>query len=299
MVIYLDVVLAINFIMNLAILWLVKLILKLRSKRFRFIMAAFLGNFFLVDMFFLNGEFSNTIPGKIVASVLMVLAAFYPMTLSEFLRALSLFYFVSFMVGGGAFAVFYLINTNDAFSQGLLVNNISVPWWILLVSFTFLFAFFRLVWSMISRRLLTNSLVVPVTVCIAGEQLRIRALIDTGNDLKDPVSGSPVMIVEYSAVEQFLPDEIKQCVKGEVIENLEELEQSVLHSQWARRIRIIPFTSIGKNKGIMTGLKADRVYIWLDGKVYEADNVVLGICNRALSPCGDYEALLNPEFLIG
>ncbi|MDN5331629.1 MAG: hypothetical protein PWP45_854 [Tepidanaerobacteraceae bacterium] len=299
MVIYLDVVFAINFIMNLTILWLVKLILKLKIKKFRFVIAALLGNLFLLEMFFLNGEFSKTIPGKILASVLMVFAAFYPLTLSEFIKALSLFYFVSFMVGGGAFAIFYLINTNDVFSESLLVNNISVPWWILLVSCAFLFVFFKLVWSVISRRLLTNSLVVPVTVCIAKEQLKVRALIDTGNDLKDPISGCPVMVIEYSAVEPLLPDEIKRYLKGEIIESLEKMPQSVFNSQWARRIRIIPFTSIGKNKGIMAGLKADKVYIWLDGKVYEADDVVIGICEKVLSPRGDYEALLNPELLIG
>jgi stage II sporulation protein GA (sporulation sigma-E factor processing peptidase) len=298
MVIYLDVVFAINFIMNLAILYLVKLILKFRSKRFRLAIAALLGNLFLLDMFFINSKFSNTIPGKIFASILMVLAAFYPLTLPEFLRALSLLYFVSFMVGGGAFALFYLIKNNNAFSQDLLVNNISVPWWILLVSFAFLFIFFRLVWSMIYKRLLISSLIVPVTIYIAGEQLKIRALLDTGNDLKDPLSGNPVMIVEYSAVERFLPEEIRRCLKGDILESIQELEKSILHSSWAKRIKIIPFTSIGKNKGIMMGLKVDRICILLDERVYEADNVVLGVCNFTLSPWGNYEALLSPESLI-
>ncbi|SHM07039.1 stage II sporulation protein GA (sporulation sigma-E factor processing peptidase) [Caldanaerovirga acetigignens] len=298
MVIYLDVIFAINFIMNLAILYLVKLILKFRAKRFRLVIAALLGNLFLLDMFFINGKFSNTMPGKIFLSILMVLTAFYPLTLPEFLRALSLLYFVSFMVGGGAFALFYLIKNSDAFSQDLLVNNIYVPWWILLVSFAFLFIFFRLAWSVIYKRLLISSLVVPVTIYIAGEQLKIRALLDTGNDLKDPLSGNPVMIVEYPAVERFLPEEIRRCLKGDILESVQELEQLILHSSWAKRIKIIPFTSIGKNKGIMMGLKVDRICVLLDERFYEADNVVLGVCNFTLSPGGNYEALLSPESLI-
>jgi len=299
MVIYLDVLIGINFIMNLAILYLVKLILKLKSKRFRFILAAILGNLFLLDVLFSNGGFSNTIPGKIVASLLMLTTAFYPMTFGEFFRALSLFYFVSFMIGGGSFALFYLMSTDSAFKQELLVNNIYVPWWILLVSLSFLFGFFRLVWATVSRKFLTHSLVVPVTVYVAGEKLNMRAFIDTGNGLKDPVSGNPVMVVEYSAVEPLLPEKLRPCFKGEVLENLEELERSVLNSPWETRIRFIPFASIGRNNSVMAGIKADRVCMWLEGRLYETDNVVLGICTGPLSPDGEYEALLSTEFFVG
>ncbi|MCG0274715.1 MAG: sigma-E processing peptidase SpoIIGA [Thermosediminibacteraceae bacterium] len=298
MVVYLDIVFFINFLMNLTILWLVKLILKLNTGKLKFTIAALLGNLFLLEIFFPSGAFLKTVPGKLLMSILMVLTAFFPLTFSEFIKALGFFYFVSFMVGGGAFALFYLITINGGFTESLLVNNISVPWWILLVSCAFLFVFFKYMWPMIYRILFRDSFVVPITVFFGKQHFKIKALIDTGNDLRDPISNDPVIIVEYSALEELLPREMKKYI-GKGTGELENMTAAVLNSEWATRLRIIPFTSIGKNKGLMIGFKPDRVLIEQSSKVYEIKNVVLGIYHRKLSPQGNYRALLNPELLLG
>ncbi|TYP54934.1 sigma-E processing peptidase SpoIIGA [Thermosediminibacter litoriperuensis] len=299
MVIYFDVVFIINFLMNFTILWLVKLILKLNAGNLRFVAGALLGNLFLLEVFFPTGALLQTIPGKIIVSILMVLIAFYPLSFSEFIKALGFFYFVSFMVGGGAFALFYLINAERAFTGSLLVNNISVPWWILLVSSAFLFVFFKFMWPLIYRILSRDSFIVPMTILFGERQFKIKALIDTGNDLRDPISNYPVIIVEFSVLEDFFPQEIRTLMMKEPGENLEDITRAVSNSYWAARIRIIPFSSIGKNKGLMVGFKPDRVIINFDNKVYEIKNAVLGIYHKVLSPQGTYRALLNPELLIG
>ncbi|ADL07722.1 sigma-E processing peptidase SpoIIGA [Thermosediminibacter oceani] len=297
MVIYFDVVFIINFLMNFTILWLVKLILKLDAANLRIAAGALLGNLFLLEVFFPSGALLQTIPGKIIVSIMMALIAFYPLSFSEFIKALGFFYFVSFMVGGGAFAIFYLINSEGAFTP--LVNNISVPWWILLVSSLFLFVFFKFLWPFIYRILSKETLVVPVTIMFGQDQLKIKALIDTGNDLRDPITNYPVIIVEFSAIKELFPQEIRSFMVREPEEGLEEIIKAVSSSYWAARLRIIPFSSIGKSTGLMVGFKPDKVIVNFDNKVYEVRNTVLGIYHKVLSPQGTYRALLNPELLIG
>ena len=228
----------------------------------------------------------------------MILISFWPFNFRNFLKTIGFFYLISFMTGGGVLAFFYLLNLkNNLFIDTLLINNISLPWWILLVSSFILFLFFKFIWPLLYRILSKDTLLVPITIVLDEKPLKITALIDTGNDLFDPVSNYPVIIVEFDAIESIFSEDLRILLNRSTEKSLEILGEYLADSKWANRFRVIPFESIGKSKGLMVGFRPDMVTIIYDNKLKKTKKTIVGIYQRVLSPDGTYRALLNPVLI--
>ena len=99
----------------------------------------------------------------------------------------------------------------------------------------------------------------------------IKSIIDTGNFLKEPITKNPVIVVEKDALKDLIPDYIinnlEKIIKGEDIEIQE----------YVSRIRIIPFSSLGKQNGILLGIKGDLLIVNLEEKDIYIKNFIIGI----------------------
>ncbi|MBE5820711.1 MAG: hypothetical protein E7310_07915 [Clostridiales bacterium] len=126
---------------------------------------------------------------------------------------------------------------------------------------------------------------------IDGNEKFINAIIDTGNFLKEPITKNPVIVVEKDALKDLIPDYIinnsEKIIKGENIEIQE----------YASRIRIIPFSSLGKQNGILLGIKGDLLIVNLEEKDIYIKNFIIGIYDGVLSKTGKYQALIGLEIL--
>lgn len=71
----------------------------------------------------------------------------------------------------------------------------------------------------------------------------------------------------------------------------------VCETNWFSRFRIIPFSSLGKENGILIGFRPDYVEVWNKQNKREYREVIVGICNKKLSPNNRYKALLNPDLV--
>jgi stage II sporulation protein GA (sporulation sigma-E factor processing peptidase) len=298
MIVYFDVVVIVNLIMNFLILYFVAIILKLEKNYLRLLFGAAFGCIFLLSMFSEKLMALESLPVKFAISLIMIIISFKPKTFTSFIKTTVFFYIVSFMVGGGVFGFFYFFRQHETFYNDIsLLNDISLPWWILLVSSVILFLFLKFFWPLIYKILSRDSLLVPLTICFNNNTKEIKAFIDTGNDLCDPISNYPVIIVELDAIEGIFGEKLKSCLKLKPEECLQKIGEVLPSSEWATRFRVIPFESIGKTRGLMIGFKPDMVKIVFDNKILETQNVIIGIYERALSPDGTYRALLNPDLL--
>ncbi len=72
-----------------------------------------------------------------------------------------------------------------------------------------------------------------------GRHAVVRALVDTGNRLREPVSGLPVMIVEQAKLRDFLPDDFDATrEKGSVPEGF----RAVAYGAVARKALLLCFS---------------------------------------------------------
>jgi len=298
MVLYFDIVLLVNLLMNYMILYFVALVLNLKRVMGRLLLGAILGCLFLLDIVSEKFIVFQLFPMKVIISVAMILVSFHPRNFRDFLKIISLFYLISFMMGGGVLAFFYFFNLRqNLIMNALVINNIFVPWWTLFVSALMVLLFLKYLWPLLYRILSKDRFLALLTIVINDKPLEIIGLIDTGNDLFDPISNYPVIIVELDAIREFFNKDLQEILRKKPEESLEVLGKAIGDSIWANRFRLIPFESIGRSKGIMIGFKPDFVKIQYNEKIKSTNQAVVGIYQRVLSSEGNYRALLNPVLL--
>lgn len=111
-----------------------------------------------------------------------------------------------------------------------------------------------------------------VTVFWKGKKQKLKGMIDTGNLLKEPLTGQPVSIVEKSAILPLLG------------ENWQEY----------RGFYLIPYHSIGTEKGWLQGIRADRMEIQTSRVTICVEQPVLAIYEGTLSAQKSYQIILHP-----
>lgn len=109
-----------------------------------------------------------------------------------------------------------------------------------------------------------------VSLIYKGNEVKVSGLLDTGNRLKEPISGKPVHIIEEEVIKSIIS----------------HMEPS------SHNIRIIPFHSVGKNKGIMTGIIIDKIIVYGNTETV-CEKPVIGLYNGKLSGDDTYSMLLN------
>ncbi|TDA70486.1 MAG: sigma-E processing peptidase SpoIIGA [Clostridia bacterium] len=297
-VVYGDVVFLINFIMDYLVLWATARFGQFKTASGRLAMAALLGATYSLLVLWPDLHFLVSLVARVGFSVIMILVAYRLAGFRNFLAAFVYFYLVAFAMGGamlGAIYFFQSYSSSSVLVDGLLTFLGHVPylWLVAAASAAFLLA--RWGAMFIRRNFLRSFFQVPVIIRMGEKSLPLKALVDTGNQLRDPLTHKPVMIAEYQALKPFFPEAMCRVleVKGGV--NLTELTSSLAGSPWAMRLHMIPFTSIGKARGLLIGFRPDEVVIVADDRPVKIKDIIVGIYQEQLSPEGTYRALLHPD----
>lgn len=299
-IIYLDIVFGINFLMDYAILWATAKLGQLETSFKKLALAALVGSFYSLAVFLPEVHWLFFYWIKFIFSLAMIFLAFGFLSLAKAIKAVGYFYLVAFSAAGAMFgAVYFFDNTPGAYAvmSGALVtfNRIGGSWLIWALGVLALLG--RYGAGYLKRSILAAYSNIPIVVRIKNHTIPVKALIDTGNRLKDPLTNKPVMIVEYGVLKNVLPLSIQT-----VLERGEELDfarilQSLENSWWAKRIQLIPYQSIGITNGLMLAFRPDTVYVKMDEKLIKVQDVVIGISQRTLTQSGNYRALLHVEML--
>lgn len=122
------------------------------------------------------------------------------------------------------------------------------------------------------------------------------ALVDTGNHLKDPLNRQSVIIVEAKALRSLLPKDVERVLPALEEGGSEALERLAQISAWQTRLRLIPFSSIGKNSGLLLGFRADEVKVGSQALVGDVQPTI-ALYPHQLDPQGEYSALVPPHLV--
>ena len=117
---------------------------------------------------------------------------------------------------------------------------------------------------------------VPVELRYGGQHLRLTALEDTGNTLRDPVTGNPVLVVGAQVARQLTgltPQQLRSPVES-------------VASAGIPGLRLIPYKAIGQPGGLLLALRMKEVRI---GK-WKGSSLV-AFAPEGLGTDGSYQAL--------
>lgn len=293
MTVYADMVFLLNFCVDLLLLWLTMAIRKQRTAFWRLAVAAFLGAGYAVMMLAPVLPWVFTWGVKLIFSCLMVFVAFGYHSGPAFLRSWGVFYLTSFVVGGGLFAVHYFLLDQQKVLNGVLITQSSgmgtpVTWTFIAIAFPLVWLYSRLTFKSLAERQDIHRFLVHVELVIGEKRASGAGLIDTGNQLRDPLTRMPVMIVETRLVNPILPQVVRQAVQQhDVTQGLSQLSP-----EWMTRVKLIPYRSVTRGTDFLLALKPDKIKVVQREKTHELENVLIGLDNGRLSSDGTYQMIL-------
>ena len=124
MTVYLDIVLIENILMNYIILFATGFIQRLEMKQIRLIVSSLFGGMYAIASYLNIIPIYSSFFMKILLSIIMVYIAFNMQNYKKMLKTILLFYLTSFVMGGCALALLYVINPqNINFENGVLVGT--------------------------------------------------------------------------------------------------------------------------------------------------------------------------------
>ena len=206
MTIYLDVVLLENLIMNGIIVYVTAIITKTKIKHIRILLASLIGAIYSILSYISKFPIFSNIFVKILLSIIMVYIAYDPKEIKILGKEL-LFYLTSFLFGGVAFAMIYIIKPQEILMKdGLFLGTYPLKTVFLgaIIASIILITGFKVVKSKISKK----DMYCKITINLEGKEKDINVMIDTGNLLKEPISGMPVIVVEHTQLYDIIPKEI-------------------------------------------------------------------------------------------
>ena len=258
-VIYLDSLFALNLLADYLLLLYAGRLCSLVLRRRRYLLAALLGAVYAAALY-LPGLGFLRLPGwKLLAGAGMGWIAYGRERTP--LRCIAVFFAVSAAYGGALWA---------------LGGRFSLPG--LLGCFLGFFLLFSLLFS---RRRRKEERLVRVGLELLGRQAEFVVLQDSGNSLRDPVSGAPVLVACPHALAPVFGDWAGLLALSDPVALLEASGRTPLKG----RLRLIPYAALG-GEGLLPAFRPDRLA--LDGQ--PDPHTLVAVSARA---CGqDFEGLL-------
>lgn len=268
--------LLLNLVINFFILLATAKLCALEIRRWRLILAALLGAFYAIAVLLPSLRFLSSPVMKLSLALLMTLIAFG--RAKALLRPYIAFLAVSAAFGGAVFAVSMLTGTptQNGFFIGASLK-------VIILTFAAAYFAFTLVFSRISRRRERET--VPVSVHLSGKTASFTALRDTGNELFDPISNLPVMIVGADVSQMLLPADCLAALTQGAPELLQSLDA---YPELKGRFRLVPYTAVGVNSGLLPVVRPEGISI--SGK--EVKSLLVGLSPTKICSDGEYSAII-------
>lgn len=288
-VVYIDVLFILNLIINYFILLAVSQILHRKDKRLRLLLGSALGALYASLMFFPEIAFLYTAGLKLVLSMTIVAISFKRLNIRSFFKLLICFYITSMLFGGIIFAIqFFAAPPGLDVRNGVAYMNMSPL--LLILSGAGCYIVIKLLSRYLHRDVHTTD-IYTLEIAVDGFKVMMPALLDNGNDLCDAISGYPVIIAEYRYVEMLIPQQLRAVFRSGKVPDNADFEMS----GWRKRMRFIPYGSVGNAGGILMAFRPDKLTV--ASTDIDTSNVLVAVTNNRLSSDGLFNALLNPHLM--
>lgn len=292
MTIYIDVIIVENLIMNYIILYATGTISKAKISYLRIFCSSLIGAIYAITEYTFKLNIYSNVIIKTILSVIIIYVAFNPQNIKKMCKQLIIFYVTTFTFGGIATYLIYVLKPQNI----IIKNGMYVGTYVLKVIFIgaiigtiILFIAFKQVKNKITKK----DMICKIKIKINGKEKTLDAMVDTGNMLKEPITGTPVAVVERTSLYDLLPKEIlnnTESILGGDFQNIPE----DIKREYIPKLKIIPFASLGKQNGMLVGIKPEKIEI-INEQTEENKNAIIGIYNKSLTKKGEYNALIGKE----
>ncbi|MBV4436009.1 sigma-E processing peptidase SpoIIGA [Clostridium tyrobutyricum] len=256
MIVFLDVLIFINMVVNFFLMYITAKTLRVKIKLRYMFLSSFLGAVYVITIIYPRFAMFSSLFFKILIAFILILITFRNKKIIFNFKAFCIFIMYSMLLAGICMFIQYNTSTYNLydFSYKWLLGSIMIVY--ILID--------RLVIYIRDRKTLTT-LIFNIDIILNNGSKKVKAFLDTGNELKEPATNLPVIIVE------------KSVFYNTNIENYDKF--------------YIPYRVVNGKRGKLTGFRPKAVKIDL-GRDTEIREAIIAFCEDKLSEFSDYHALL-------
>jgi stage II sporulation protein GA (sporulation sigma-E factor processing peptidase) len=274
MVVYIDILLVVNLIINYLLISLTVKLSREKIKRHRLLLSASFGAVYSLVLLIgpLNVIVSNIL--KLFVSAVMVFIAFGRIKIKTFIKRLLLFYIIGSVFAGLMFALYFFVTpAGMSVSNGIVYFNVSAPLLIILIGGIYLALS---LFQRIFMRLSPDSKLYKLRIYYNGKSALLWGLYDTGNSLKDSFYQIPAVVCSYKSVKELVPD--NEFFKGDI-------------GKIMPPFRVMPYNVVG-GRGLLPAFVPERAEIWKENRWEETQRIIIAVSGE-MPP--EYDCILPSE----
>lgn len=262
MEVYLDVVFIENAIIDLFLILVTLRLLRLKYRKGGIYIAAIIGGIYgltpIVDSVVLSNAFL-----KVIFAIVMIVLSLKEKVLRNIFKATIMFFMLSFTMCGVMF-ISLLSSSTYTISGGMNTSNYSIRW--VMISLLFVGVIAIRVYDTIKERAVIDNFIYDIYIKNDEKILMLKGFLDTGNELREPVTNLPCIILESNYFNQFdVPEDKKFIIKYDTINEIGEVK----------------------------GFKGDIMIRNEDSNSWTKISAIICRCERKLSKEDEFHALLS------
>lgn len=278
MPVYADVLFVLNGFINYLLLICNKRILKLNTGPIKLLLGVILGSLVSLKIFLPDFSMFTEFVIRLVSVFLIVLTSYNIRTTKVLIKAVIGFLCVNLIFSGIMIAIILFFNPPDLiYDNGVVYYTIDFLNILILsvISFALISLGEKILKSKTNRNLLYET-----TIYFSDKSVTGRGFHDTGNVLKEPFSGFPVVVAEYNFIKPLLSENIKKYIKEGSIESVSE-----------GKVRLIPVSTVS-GVGMMPAFLAEKLKIRGSDCLKERENIYVAVSENKLCG-GEFDIILN------
>lgn len=206
MKVYIEFVILDNLVIDYIVLYAAAMTVRLSVKWYRLLPSAIIGTTVAV-LFPLMGAVqiwaALLIKAGVSAVMTLIPAGFH---LKKYLLSLLFFYLYTFVIGGVCYGLLSLFTDVD-FSSGGLTYESKVPIGLPLLAAFLAYIAIAAMLAYLKAKKRIQEISCEIEIILGEKHVKLPAIIDTGNLLRDPESGDPVAVVSGSTLYELITDD--------------------------------------------------------------------------------------------
>ncbi len=296
-VVWADVLWLVNLVMDWLLLWGVSRLGCCSVHPGRVMAGAVFGATYAVGMLWPQFSLLYQPAGVVGCSLVMLLLVFGRQPVRRMLLLFGCFYLLSFAMCGAVIG-FRSVMTSGT---GVVLFGAEISWLWLLAALPVVILLSGAGVAAWRQMLRHYGLLAEVEVGFAGRSVRVACFLDSGNELREPLSGRPVLLVEVGALRDVLPGELVERLyqavrqEGENFRPYQVLLDCVDY-EWGSRLVLLPYCSVGRSGGLLLGFVPDGVRLCssiMPG--FKEVDLVLGLSLLPLAGLRGARAIVHPD----
>jgi stage II sporulation protein GA (sporulation sigma-E factor processing peptidase) len=236
---------------------------------------------------------------KIGFSIGMVLLAFGYIRFGLFVKTLLFLYLATFLTGGTLIGVHYFIQFDNQLTSDILLASVKgfgdpISWLFVVLGFPIAWYFSKKGVQTMEVAKIQFDQLVTVHFSILNFHHSIKGLVDSGNQLYDPISKAPVMIVSIHSFVDTFPKEL--------IEMANDPESFIFGNKeippaWESKVKIVPCKVVGQDHQIIIAFKPDELKLDTDKETVQVRRALISFTVQQLSKDDNFQCIVHPKMI--